>query len=118
MIFLDLNMPIMDGKEACKQIIQIYKELNEQQKRKSPSKGSRSEKQVVLIGDQRINSDIAAEIGYCPLLVASSAYMTNQIREECDQIGFDHCADVPVGKEFLTQIFEEIEARVAHCKER
>lgn len=27
-IILDLNMPIMDGFEACKQIIQIYKEYN------------------------------------------------------------------------------------------
>lgn len=28
MIIMDLNMPIMDGYEACKQIIQIYKEFN------------------------------------------------------------------------------------------
>ena len=25
---MDLNMPIMDGYEACKQIIQLYKEYN------------------------------------------------------------------------------------------
>lgn len=28
MIILDLTMPIMDGYEACKQIIQLYKEFN------------------------------------------------------------------------------------------
>ena len=27
-IIMDLNMPIMDGYEACKQIIQIYKQFN------------------------------------------------------------------------------------------
>ena len=30
-IILDLNMPIMDGFEACKQILQIYKEYNQNQ---------------------------------------------------------------------------------------
>ena len=28
-IIMDLNMPIMDGWEACKRILQIYKDFNE-----------------------------------------------------------------------------------------
>ena len=28
---MDLNMPIMDGREACKRILEIYKNFNEKQ---------------------------------------------------------------------------------------
>lgn len=30
-IIMDLNMPIMDGFEACKQICQLYEQYNEEQ---------------------------------------------------------------------------------------
>ena len=30
-IIMDLNMPIMDGHEACKQILALYKQYNEHQ---------------------------------------------------------------------------------------
>ena len=30
-VIMDLNMPILDGYEACKQIIQIYKDYNQRQ---------------------------------------------------------------------------------------
>ena len=36
-IMLDLNMPIMNGYEACKQILQIYQDYNQTQIRNKES---------------------------------------------------------------------------------
>ena len=39
-IILDLNMPIMDGYEACNQILQLYKQYNERQMSKKKRSNS------------------------------------------------------------------------------
>ena len=44
-----------------------------------------------------------------PIMIASSAFITKQIEEECLSIGFDFITEVPIKHDFLKTIFEEMD---------
>ena len=52
-----------------------------------------------------------------PLMIASSAFINDQIREECLEIGFDHIIEIPLQQDFLIRLFDEIEQRKQHLVE-
>lgn len=91
-IILDLNMPIMNGHEACKQILQIYKDYNERQ---IGLKGSEDQSE-----DGHSNAD-ETYVNRRPIIVASSAHVTEEIQQQCLNEGFDMITGVPMEKDFL-----------------
>ena len=39
-----------------------------------------------------------------PIMIASSAYMTDQNRQDCLSIGFDFITEIPLSSDFLNQV--------------
>ena len=56
-----------------------------------------------------INIEDTGYIPRCPLIVASSALMTDEIHSKCLKNGFTHATEVPIQGEFLKKIQNEIE---------
>lgn len=107
-VLMDLNMPIMDGFEACKQILNIYKDFNENQMRiKSENNHRKSLRD--LLGQTQLNEQPYVERK--PLMIASTAHITNETRSECLKVGFDLITNVPIKRDFLTRIFKEMDGR-------
>ena len=137
-VILDLNMPILDGYEACKQILQIYKEFNDKQIRligkqrecldneQNSSEGHSQHSSMLSLSDmllinkaknmklqlQDFNYDYVERR---PIMIASSAFISDKIQENCISIGFDYITDIPFQQEFVTKIFQEIDAKNYIC---
>ena len=79
-IILDLDMPIMNGYEACKK---IRAEQAEDQCRITD---------LLLIkhGESR---DINLDAKKPPLIIALSAMINNEIYHRCISVGFDNCSN-------------------------
>ena len=86
-IIMDLNMPIMDGHEACKQIQLIYKDFNERQ---IGLKDLDSEDGLDGMGGSDENY-----VNRRPLIIASSAHITEDIQYNCLSHGFDKITGIP-----------------------
>lgn len=99
-IILDLNMPIMDGHEACEKIIQIYKDYNDRQ---IALKDNSEEN-----GDGLYNYD-DMYVNRRPLMIASSAHITEEVQSNCLDEGFEMITSVPIQQEFLNDVFSKIE---------
>ena len=92
----------MNGYEACKKILQIYKDFNQTQIRK---KNTESQCRINSLAFANSNSlelnknqaeQMTLFIERKPIIIASSAYITEQIQDECLSIGFDFITEVPM----------------------
>ena len=50
-----------------------------------------------------------------PIMIASSAFISDKIQENCISTGFDYITDIPFQQEFVTKIFQEIDAKNYIC---
>lgn len=108
-IILDLNMPIMNGTEACKQILQIYKDFNDTQlalKEKCQNPDG-----TVIHDSDVICNDNQTYVNRRPLMIANSAHITEEIHQNCLAQGFDMITNIPIEQEFIAQMFAEVENR-------
>lgn len=46
-----------------------------------------------------------------PIMIASSAYINEETKDECLSIGFDFITEVPMKPQFLQMIFEELDKK-------
>ena len=47
-----------------------------------------------------------------PILVASSAFINDEIKENCLKAGFDQIIDVPIKYNFLIKLYNEVESKL------
>ena len=43
-----------------------------------------------------------------PVIIASSAQVSNDVKDKCYGIGFDYVTGIPIEYEFITEIFKQI----------
>ena len=43
-----------------------------------------------------------------PIIIASSAQVSDDVKEKCYAIGFNYVSGIPIEYEFITEIFREI----------
>ena len=70
-MILDLDMPMVDGYEACQRIIDLIRHMN--------LESNRNQVSIQLGGSREINQ---------PIMVALSAFVDEAIKEKCLQSGF------------------------------
>ena len=88
-ILLDLNMPIMNGFEACKQIKQFYDQ----------------EKQLFKVNQNR-------DVDNVPLMVACSGFIDDDTQNRCQEVGFDVIIEAPLSAEKIrNQILPLVEEK-------
>ena len=117
-IILDLSMPIMDGYEACKQIIEYYGEEHKLIGHKSlQSKTRRFELFLQNHKDQNLDQneivqksqkllEVFEEVGQQPILVALSALITDEVREKCLGVGFTEILESPLSANRVEEIIK------------
>jgi len=114
-ILLDLEMPILCGKEACKQLVNFLsedrlklfekktlKKEKTQKKNKSQTnfksykfKKESTEKLGVISLEEMYNQAQQDQI-HRPLLIAFSGFLDDKIIAQCDAAGFDLCIEAPL----------------------
>ena len=101
-ILLDLDMPIMDGYEACRQIIDFYKNTNifklEESKKFEPSKKVKSNRDVSM----SVNNIIEEKYTH-PLMVAYSALVNDSVLKECKEAGFKVVIESPLSVKLIKE---------------
>ena len=85
LIVLDINMPVLDGLQACASIKKLF----------SIEKGEEFEAEhgnQIYSQDNDIQAVKMAKkmaLSYCPLIVANSADINEDITRDCLEVGFD-----------------------------
>ena len=95
-VLLDLDMPIMDGFEACRQIIDFYKNL-------STYKLDKPDKRMNQVEEMKINSKVAESVINIidskftqPLMVAYSGLVNEEVRKNAKEAGFKVVIESPL----------------------
>ena len=93
-ILLDLNMPIMNGFEACRQIIDFYQNSNMFKLEKSKmQRGSRSSSEKSV---SKAVNEILDDMFHLPLMIAYSGHVDDEVRQKCKEAGFKVVIDSPL----------------------
>lgn len=98
LIVLDLNMPISNGYEACKNIVNLYadnKQLFKLMKEESMSN-------VIEQNQKSYDSLHLQDTDLKPIIVAcTSDIIDDNLLQKLFKIGFDNCYEVPVKDELI-----------------
>ena len=95
-VLLDLDMPIMDGFEACRQIIDFYKNL-------STYRLEKPNKRQDQVEETKVNPKVAKSVSKIidgkftqPLMVAYSGLVNEEVRENAKEAGFKVVIESPL----------------------
>ena len=124
-IFLDLGMPIKDGYEACKLIVDHYKQLKEQRFLMSSEPAamewftdlikvfqeyqyshSQPLQDILMRVFKRVRFNSLSQLDK-PLIFAYSQFVDNDILEKSKQVGFDNCIDGKLDIEVLQYVISD-----------
>ena len=95
LVILDLNMPIADGYEACRNIKSIFNRQTVLGKKQKPlnlrrQESMHSDKMLLLKCENYILND------YVPFIVAVTANITDEVKKQVNMAGFNNLYSVPL----------------------
>jgi CheY-like chemotaxis protein len=92
LVLLDLDMPIMDGYEACRQILKLYNDKNKFFQ-VDPNLNQISSKESC---SNSIVEHVIEEMFTQPLMIAYSGLVNDEVRQKAKLQGFDVVIDAPL----------------------
>ena len=93
-VLLDLDMPIMDGFEACRQITDFYKNLSTYRLEK-PNQRQDQETELIKQVSMPVSSIIDGKFTQ-PLMVAYSGLVNDEVRKNAKEAGFKVVIESPL----------------------
>lgn len=87
LIVLDLSMPVSDGFEACKLILQVYSDTNLLQRNISSKRQSFSK-----------------PYDYIPYIVGASGYVDANVYKKCKDVGFEDLFEMPIDAALIEEV--------------